>query len=63
LTLSSAEDSAVQYVDLAHEALISCWPTLQKWITQHRANEQTRRYLESRAADWAAHNRVGGLLN
>ncbi|MBI4674840.1 MAG: hypothetical protein HY741_24625, partial [Chloroflexi bacterium] len=52
LTLSGQEtkareknESAVQ-VDIAHEALITGWRTLQQWVTERREAEQTRRRLE-----------------
>jgi signal transduction histidine kinase/putative methionine-R-sulfoxide reductase with GAF domain len=51
-------------VDLAHEALIAGWPTLQHWIVERREAEQTRRRLEMHAAEWVRLGRgVGGLLD
>jgi hypothetical protein len=51
-------------VDLAHEVMISAWPTLAGWIQAHRADEQHRRQLEAAAAQWVEHGRgARGLLD
>src|SRR5262249_18332566 len=51
-------------VDLAHEIMISAWPTLVGWIQSHRADEQRRRQLEAAAAQWVARGRgANGLLD
>jgi hypothetical protein len=54
-------------IDLAHEALITSWPTLQTWISAHRKTEPLRRYLEMDAEHWARRARKGhrdvGLLD
>jgi WD40 repeat protein len=44
-------------VDLAHEILLSAWPVLGEWIRSRRQDEQRRRELEGRAAEWAKHGR------
>ncbi len=66
LTLSGEEkkDSG-RKVDIAHEALISGWPTLRDWIKERRAAEQSRRRLEDKAAEWVRLGRgdEGGLLD
>jgi hypothetical protein len=36
-------------VDLAHEIMISAWPTLADWIRSHRVDEQRRRHFEEAA--------------
>jgi len=64
LTLSGEEKAADQQVDMAHEALITGWPTLQGWLAQRREVEQTRRRLEAKAAEWERLGRgSGGLLD
>src|SRR5262249_19879658 len=51
-------------VDIAHEALIRGWPTLQGWLKERRDVEQTRRRLEGKAAEWVRLGRGdGGLLD
>ncbi len=51
-------------VDLAHEAMISAWPTLAGWISTRRVDEQRRRQLEATAAQWDGRGRGdGGLLD
>jgi len=44
-------------VDLAHEVMISAWPTLVGWIQTRRADEQRRRQFEAAAAQWVARGR------
>jgi WD40 repeat protein len=66
LTLSGEESSGEKVVDIAHEALISGWPTLRKWLLERRTAEQTRRRLQNKATEWAdrvRNNRRGGLLD
>lgn len=43
LTLSGEARREGRRVDIAHEALIGGWPTLQEWLTERRKAEQTRR--------------------
>lgn len=63
LTLSGGEDST-RKVDIAHEALISGWPTLQHWLTERREAELTRRRLEAKALEWERLGKgKGGLLD
>ncbi len=51
-------------VDLVHEALITAWPPLAEWIKVRRSDEEHRRRLELRAAQWAGRGRgAGGLLD
>ncbi|MBD2607035.1 TIR domain-containing protein [Scytonema hofmannii FACHB-248] len=63
LTLTSDEKKQTVQVDIAHEALISGWPTLQQWIAERKEAEQTRRRLEAKAQDWIKLNKKGGLLD
>ena len=62
LTLSGEEDGDGRRVDIAHEALISGWPTLQGWLAERRDAEQTRRRLEAKAGEWARLSGEGGIL-
>ena len=63
LTLSGAEGSE-RKVDIAHETLITSWPTLQTWLSERREAEQDRRRLEARVADWVRRGRGrNGLLD
>jgi hypothetical protein len=39
-------------VELAHEALTKCWPTLASWLDDQKVAIVARRRLEARAADW-----------
>ena len=39
-------------IDLAHEVLLSAWPALREWIRSRRKDEQHRRVLEAKAAEW-----------
>jgi WD40 repeat protein len=50
-------------VDLAHEALITSWDTLQKWVATYREAQAVQHRLEGKAAEWLRLNRGGGLLD
>jgi len=64
LTLSGEEVGTSRQVDIAHEALISGWPTLWGWLAERREAELTRRRLENKAAEWMRLGRgSGGLLD
>ncbi len=64
LTLSGGEGATGRQADLAHEALIAGWPTLQGWIRERRGAEQARRRLEAKASEWMRLGRgAGGLLD
>jgi hypothetical protein len=54
----------VRQIDIAHEALIACWPSLQQWINESRDAEVTRRRLVEKAKEWQRlGQRDGGLLD
>jgi hypothetical protein len=64
LTVDDDEHGQEACVDLAHEVLITSWPTLAGWIQTHRGDEQRRRQLEAAATEWAKHGRgPRGLLD
>jgi len=64
LTLGGEAGGDGRQVDIAHEALITGWPTLQEWLAERREAEQTRRRLEDKAAEWERLGRgSGGLLD
>jgi WD40 repeat protein len=63
ITLSGTEETG-RVVDMAHEALIAGWPTLQQWLVARRGAEQTRRQLTAKTQDWIRLGRgSGGLLD
>lgn len=58
------KNPVVKKVDIAHEALIAGWPTLQQWISEHWEAEQTRRRLTEKAKEWERLGKgQGGLLD
>lgn len=64
LTFSGEEGGQERKVDIAHEALISGWPTLQDWITYRQKAEKVRRRLEAQAQEWIRLGQgQGGLLD
>jgi WD40 repeat protein len=64
LTPSSDEKNSIRTIDIAHEALIAGWPTLQQWITERRAKEEVRRRLTLKTEEWhRLGNGLGGLLD
>lgn len=52
LGIQGDEASEQARVELAHEDLITSWPTLQAWLRTHGQTEQLRRQLEADAAGW-----------
>jgi hypothetical protein len=64
LTVDGDPDHDGVYVDLAHEVMISAWPTLARWIQIWRVDEQRRRQVEAAAAAWCTRGKgAGGLLD
>jgi WD40 repeat protein len=64
LTMGGEESAEGRKTDIAHEALISGWPTLRAWLDERREAEQIRRRLEGKAAEWDRLGRSsGGLLD
>ncbi len=64
LTSTGVEDGPDRRIDLAHEALITGWPTLGGWLSERREAEQARRRLDGKAAEWVRLGRGhGGLLD
>jgi len=64
LTPSGDDKNSTRKIDIAHEALIAGWPTLQQWINKQRGTEQTRRRLLAKAEEWdRLGRRNGGLLD
>jgi glucose/arabinose dehydrogenase len=64
LTMDDREDSNDPRVDLAHEVMITAWPTLERWVKTRRLDELQRRRFETAAAHWNERGRgAGGLLD
>ncbi|MGW0515725.1 nSTAND1 domain-containing NTPase [Crossiella sp. NPDC003009] len=49
-------------VELAHEALIRCWPRLRDWLAEDREGLRTHRQLTEAADAWVALDRDPGAL-
>lgn len=45
------------HVEVAHEALIREWPTLQGWLEENRESLRLHRHLTNAALEWAARDR------
>jgi hypothetical protein len=66
LLTSDKDDGASveRRIDIAHEALIQCWPILQTWIAEKRESEMVRRKLSDKAREWKRLGSAkGGLLD
>jgi WD40 repeat protein len=58
ITTSGGDDAAGSpRIDLAHEVLLTAWPALDAWIRTRRDDEQRRRVLEDKAAEWVQRGR------
>jgi WD40 repeat protein len=57
--LLTADEDGVQ---LAHEALITCWPRLHGWIEEDRERLRHHRMLADAARTWLEHDRDPGYL-
>ncbi|MEV0219995.1 hypothetical protein [Streptomyces sp. NPDC050704] len=51
-----------QGVELAHEALITCWPRLRRWIDEERERLRHHRHLTDATRLWLEHDRDPGAL-
>ncbi|MER0246525.1 hypothetical protein AAHZ94_32055, partial [Streptomyces sp. HSW2009] len=51
-----------EHVELSHEALITAWPRLQRWIEEDREGLLTHRRLTEAATAWDAWERDPGTL-
>ncbi|MFD4639307.1 XRE family transcriptional regulator [Lentzea sp. NPDC058436] len=49
-------------VELAHEALIRGWPTLQRWVEDERENIKAQRELTHATQTWESLDRDAGVL-
>jgi WD40 repeat protein/energy-coupling factor transporter ATP-binding protein EcfA2 len=52
---SRNETTGKEEVEVAHEALIRYWPTLQEWLSQNRNDLQLRENINQAAQDWHQH--------
>jgi WD40 repeat protein/energy-coupling factor transporter ATP-binding protein EcfA2 len=52
---SRNETTGKEEVEVAHEALIRYWPTLQEWLSQNRTDLQLRETICQAAEDWHQH--------
>jgi WD40 repeat protein len=61
--LTRSGDETTRRLDIAHEALIEGWPTLRRWIEDHRAGEELRRRIDGKFDEWVHRGRSDeGLL-
>jgi len=64
LLTTDRDEGSDARVDLAHEVMITAWPTLTGLLQTRRTGEQYRRRLEAAAALWVQRGRgPGGLLD
>lgn len=52
---SRNESTGKEEVEVAHEALIRHWPTLQNWLNQNRTDLQLRETINQAALEWHQH--------
>ena len=56
LTMDSA------YLEVAHEALLSAWPRLARWLADDAVGRAVRRHLAPAAQEWTQHGRPADEL-
>ncbi|MBD1899896.1 CHAT domain-containing protein [Trichocoleus sp. DQ-A3] len=52
---SRNKSTGKEEVEVAHEALIRYWPTLQEWLSQNRSDLQLRESINQATEDWYNH--------
>ncbi|MEG4630737.1 CHAT domain-containing protein [Microcoleus sp. AR_TQ3_B6] len=57
---SRNEATGKEEVEVAHEALIRYWPTLQNWLNQNRSDLLLRETINQAAQDWQQHREQPG---
>ena len=45
------------YLEIAHEALLTAWPRLAKWLEDDAADRAVRRHVAPAAQEWESHGR------
>jgi WD40 repeat protein len=62
ITTMRDADTATEYVDVAHEALIRGWTRLREWIDRDRESLRTHRRLTEAAAEWERYSQDESYL-
>ncbi|WP_428263290.1 protein kinase domain-containing protein [Haliangium sp.] len=62
LVVETGEDDDGATVELIHESLIDGWPTLRRWLDEHREDVELLARLRQAAKQWKASGRSDGLL-
>jgi WD40 repeat protein len=60
--VTSSRGERGEWIELAHESLISGWAQLRDWLDGDRGDRQFRERLHAAAALWAEHGRSDDLL-
>jgi WD40 repeat protein/serine/threonine protein kinase len=60
ITVSESEDES--HVEVIHEALLSAWPKLQRWVREDVDGARMRDQLRTAARQWHDRHRPHGLL-
>jgi serine/threonine protein kinase len=62
LVVESSSEEETVLVELIHESLIEGWPTLRRWLDEHREDVELLARLRVAAKQWMASGRAEGLL-
>jgi hypothetical protein len=62
LVVQSRDEEKGPAVELAHESLITSWPTLQRWLDESQEDSAFLAHLHATAKQWEAKDRPEGLL-
>ncbi len=62
MTTSVNRETDEETVEVAHEALIRGWPTLQSWLAENRDDLRLHQRLSEAAREWEHHHRENSYL-
>ncbi|HEX2685057.1 MAG TPA: hypothetical protein VHN14_00490 [Kofleriaceae bacterium] len=60
--ISVAETESESHIEVIHEALISAWPRLQRWVREDVDGARMREQIRTAARQWHDRSRPQGLL-
>ena len=62
LVVHKRSEAVAPAVEIVHESLITCWPTLRRWLDESHEDFAFLEQLRGAAKQWQAKDRAAGLL-